>query len=207
MRLHLEFCTLLCGPHHWPMLVQRSPPRWLEKDWTFSPMKTGRESWGWAWRRLSGLTAALQDLKGVYKKGGGWPFTRTWSDKTKQNVFKLNESRFRLDFRKYFITVRIVRHWYMWHREVVDVPLLEVFKARLDVALSNLVYWKVPILWQRILEIDHRTVKIGRDLLGHIVKLSIQRKHNSHKNISLSVTTRCHLNTSRDSNSTTLLGN
>ena len=31
-------------------------------------------------------------------------------------------------------------------REAVDAPSLEVFKARLDGALSNLVWWKLSLL-------------------------------------------------------------
>ncbi|KFW62543.1 hypothetical protein AS28_05021, partial [Pygoscelis adeliae] len=53
--------------------------------------------------------------------------------------FKLKEGRFRLDIRKKFFTMRVVRHWNRLLREVVDAPSLEVFKARLDGALSNLV--------------------------------------------------------------------
>ncbi|PKU28103.1 hypothetical protein llap_21592 [Limosa lapponica baueri] len=63
-------------------------------------------------RRLRGdLIAAFQYLKGAY----------------------------RLDIRKKFFTVRVVRHWNRFPREVVDAPSLEIFKMRLDGALSNVV--------------------------------------------------------------------
>ncbi|KFP11147.1 hypothetical protein Z169_06420, partial [Egretta garzetta] len=54
------------------------------------------------------------------------------------NRFKLNQGRFRLDIRKKFFTVRMVKHWNRLPREVVEAPSLETFKARLDGALSNL---------------------------------------------------------------------
>ncbi|KFQ65014.1 hypothetical protein N334_11255, partial [Pelecanus crispus] len=55
------------------------------------------------------------------------------------NGFKLKEGRFRLDVRKKFFTMREVKHWNRLPREAVDAPSLEVFKARLDGALSTLV--------------------------------------------------------------------
>ncbi|KFW68015.1 hypothetical protein AS28_04553, partial [Pygoscelis adeliae] len=55
------------------------------------------------------------------------------------NGFKLKEGRIRIDIRKKFFTMRVMRHWNRLPREVVDAPSLEVFKARLDGALSNLV--------------------------------------------------------------------
>ncbi|KFP22493.1 hypothetical protein Z169_00694, partial [Egretta garzetta] len=46
--------------------------------------------------------------------------------------------RFRLDIRKKFFTMRVVKHWNRLPGEVVEAPSLEAFKARLDWALSNL---------------------------------------------------------------------
>jgi len=55
------------------------------------------------------------------------------------NGFKLKEDRFRLDIRKKIFITRAVRKWNRLPRELVDALFLEVFKARLDGALSNLV--------------------------------------------------------------------
>ncbi|KFW10129.1 hypothetical protein N326_03710, partial [Eurypyga helias] len=55
------------------------------------------------------------------------------------NGFKLKKGIFRLDIRKRFFMERVVRHWNTMPRIAVDAPSPEVFKARLDVALSNLV--------------------------------------------------------------------
>ena len=45
-----------------------------------------------------------------------------------------------------FFTVRVVRHWNRLPREAVAATSLAVFKARLDGALSNLVWWKMSLL-------------------------------------------------------------
>ncbi|KFP19569.1 hypothetical protein Z169_00443, partial [Egretta garzetta] len=55
------------------------------------------------------------------------------------NGFKLQGGRFRLHIRKKFFTGKVVTQWNRLPREAVDAPSLEVFKARLDEALSNLV--------------------------------------------------------------------
>jgi len=48
----------------------------------------------------------------------------------------------------------MVRHWNRLAGEVVEAPSLETFKARLDGALSNLVYWKVSLPMAGGLELD-----------------------------------------------------
>jgi len=55
------------------------------------------------------------------------------------NGFKWEKGKFRLDIRMKFCTVRVVRYWNRLSREVVNAPTLKAFKARLDIALSNLV--------------------------------------------------------------------
>jgi len=74
-----------------------------------------------------------------YKRAGEGLFTRAWSDRTRGDGFKLKEGRFRLDIRKNFFTLKVVRPWHRLPREAVAAPTLAVFKARLDGALSNLV--------------------------------------------------------------------
>jgi len=96
-------------------------------------------------RLWGGLIAASQYLKGACEKAGEGLFTRAGSDKTKGNGFKLKEGRFWLDIRRKFFTMRVVRHWNRMPGEAVAATSLAAFKARLDGALSSLVWWKMSL--------------------------------------------------------------
>jgi len=50
--------------------------------------------------------------------------------------------------------MRVVRHWKRLPREAVNAPSLEVFKARLVGALSNLVWVSLPMAgWLELYDI------------------------------------------------------
>jgi len=80
--------------------------------------------------------------------------TRTGSDGTRGDGFRLKEGRFRLDRRKKFFTMRVVRPWARLPREAVAVPSLAVSKARLDGAGSTLGWWKMSLITAGGLELD-----------------------------------------------------
>ncbi|GAB0185688.1 hypothetical protein GRJ2_001034100 [Grus japonensis] len=147
VRPHLEYCVQLWGPQY------RRDMELLERvQRRATKMIRGLEHLSYEdrlrqlgllcleKRRLRGdLTTAFQYLKGACKKAGEGLFTKACSDRTRGNSLKLKDGRFRLDIRKKFFTMRVVRHRNRLPREAVYAPSLEVFKARLDGALGNLV--------------------------------------------------------------------
>lgn len=87
-------------------------------------------------RRLwEDLIVAFQWLKGAYEKGGDRLFSKSCC-RTRDNVFKLKEGRFRIDIRKkFFYEEGGETQAQVTHR---NAPFLETFKVRLDTTLSNL---------------------------------------------------------------------
>jgi len=83
--------------------------------------------------------SSLSVPEGAYRKDGENIFSRACCDRTRGNGFKLKEGRSRLDIRKTFFMVRVVKHWNRLPREVEESPSLEISKVRLDGALINLV--------------------------------------------------------------------
>jgi len=100
-------------------------------------------------RRFWGdLIAAFQYLKGAYRKDGEGLFTRVCSDRTRGNGCKVKEGRFRLDIRKKFFTMRVVKHWHGLPREAVAAPSLAVFKARWMELWATWSSGRCPCSWQ-----------------------------------------------------------
>ncbi|KFW02647.1 hypothetical protein N327_03448, partial [Fulmarus glacialis] len=143
----LEYCVQLWGPQHKKDMdllewVQRRATEMI-RGLEHLPYEDRLKELGLfslEKRRLWGdLIAAFQYLKGAYRKDGEGPCITECSDRMRGNGFKRKEGGFAFSIRKKFCTARVVRHWNRLPREAVDVPSLEVFNARLDEALSNLI--------------------------------------------------------------------
>ncbi|KFQ32325.1 hypothetical protein N332_02839, partial [Mesitornis unicolor] len=138
VRPHLEYCIQFCGPQYKKDIelleqVQRRATKMIRglEHLPYGDQLRELGLFSLEKRRLQ------EDLIAVFqscKKAGEGCFTRAGSNRTKGNGFKLVKGRFRLDIRNKFFTMRN-----RLPRKVVDAPSLEVFKARLDRALSILV--------------------------------------------------------------------
>ena len=144
VRPHLQCCARLWGPQHKKDMdllerAQRRPWRWSEGWSTCEDRLRELGLFRLEKRRLQGdLIAACQYLTGPTRKLEGGFLQGHIVTRTRGNGFKLKEGRFRLDVRKKFFTVRVVRCWHRLPRAAVDAPSLAVLKARLDGAWSNL---------------------------------------------------------------------
>jgi len=84
-------------------------------------------------KRLQGdVIAAFQCLKEPYRYDAEGLFIKVYvvmeQGVHRSNSLKMTEGRFRLDIRKKFFTMRVVRHGNMLPREAVDAPSLGGFE-------------------------------------------------------------------------------
>ena len=85
----------------------------------------------------------IKRLRGILSMGSNEEeedrlFSLMPADRARGNGHKLKHRKRCLNIRKNLFIVRVVRHWIMLPREVMEASFLKIFKAKLDIVLSYL---------------------------------------------------------------------
>lgn len=88
-------------------------------------------------RRLRGHLIAVFYLKANYKEDGDGLLSVAVGDRARSNDLKLKEGKFRLEIRKIFLIMRVVKHWKarvrMYPRSQPFFSCLDLLKRTMEV--------------------------------------------------------------------------